>query len=295
MIQEPTTLCGETIDSRRSLLASLWSFVTLLSAISFMTAFIFAIVGDTNNNNSSSNNGGYYNYNNNNMEGEDGDQQNSNSPLLAVTSRALAFSATWTGVLVALMSVFGTVVLGFQSPTGQYYTCCSSSVHRTTPLGLGSFIGSLLMLANLTLICAVLFGDFKISDRDNRESGGGGEENQAEEEAYHYWGRTRENRSSVAFSYLCLFLTLLYAGFAALTFVFANGVIDEYDTDDRLNNGNSNSNTGGVGSGIGGVGGYDGTTGYIGGERFDLGRLHSPSGPTGFVSPSMKGNEATMT
>ena len=166
MIQEPTTLCGETIDSRRSLLASLWSFVTLLSAISFMTAFIFAIVGDTSNNynNNNSNNGGYYNYNNNNnMEEEHGDQQNnSNSPLLAVTSRALAFSATWTGVLVALMSVFGTVVLGFQSPTGQYYTCCSSSVHRTTPLGLGSFIGSLLMLANLTLICAVLFGDFKV-------------------------------------------------------------------------------------------------------------------------------------
>ena len=77
-----------------------------------------------------------------------------------------------------------------------------------------------------------------------------------------------------------------------MTFVFANGVIDEYDTDDRLNNGNSKSNTGGIGSG---VGGYDGTTGYIGGERFDLGRLHSPSGPTGFVSPSMKGNEATMT
>ena len=159
-IQEPTTLCGETIDSRRSLLASLWSFVTLLSAISFMTAFIFAIVGDANNSN---NGGGYYNYNNNQMEGgEDGDQQNNNSPLLAVTSRALAFSATWTGVLVALMSVFGTVVLGFQSPTGQYYTCCSSSVHRTTPLGLGSFIGSLLMLANMTLVCAVLFGDFKV-------------------------------------------------------------------------------------------------------------------------------------
>ena len=168
-IQEPTTLCGETIDSRRSLLASLWSFVTLLSAMSFMTAFIFAVVGDANNNDSNNNGGGYYNYNNNNnndqMEGgEDGEQQNNNnnSPLLAVTSRALAFSATWTGVLAALMSVFGTVVLGFQSPTGQYYTCCSSSVHRTTPLGLGSFIGSLLMLANMTLVCAVLFGDFKV-------------------------------------------------------------------------------------------------------------------------------------
>jgi len=109
----------------------------------------------------------YYNYNNNNENGGEGSQDEQENdgydPEVAVTSRALAFSALWTGVLAALLSVFGTVILGWQSPTGQYYTCCSSSVHRTTPLGIGSFIGALLMFANLTLVCSVLFGEFQVS------------------------------------------------------------------------------------------------------------------------------------
>ena len=151
------TICGKTISSRRALLASLWSLVSILTAMSFLTALVYAITtkdefGD---------NGYYY-----------GDQQQQQQqqgregmdPELAVTSRALAFSALWTAVLAALMSVFGTVILGFQSPlSGQYYLCCDRSVHKTTPLGLGSFIGALLMLANLTLICSVLFGEFEVS------------------------------------------------------------------------------------------------------------------------------------
>ena len=128
-----------------------------------MTAFLFAI--STQNNEEDE----YYNgYNNNYYNGGEGqgsqdmEEDGRGDPEVAVTSRALAFSALWTGVMAALMSVFGTVILGWQSPTGQYYTCCSSSVHRTTPLGLGSFIGALLMFANLTLICSVLFGDFEV-------------------------------------------------------------------------------------------------------------------------------------
>jgi hypothetical protein len=154
------TLCGESIPSRRGLLASLWTLVTILTAVSFLTAFIFAL----STKGSDDDEDGYYNYNNNQNGEGSGDQQGYDMDAeLAVTSRALAFSALWTAVLSALMSVFGTVILGWQSPTGQYYTCCSKSVHRTTPLGLGSFIGALLMLANLTLICSVLFGEFEVS------------------------------------------------------------------------------------------------------------------------------------
>jgi hypothetical protein len=163
-------------NSKRGLLASLWSLMTILTAISFLSAFIFALStknytdGDDANNQYYNN---YYNNNNNNNNDKDGSQdeqdgENNNSyyydyPEVAVTSRALAFSALWTGVLAALLSVFGTVILGWQSPTGLYYTCCSSSVHRTTPLGIGSFIGALLMFANLTLVCSVLFGEFEVS------------------------------------------------------------------------------------------------------------------------------------
>ncbi|KAG7355841.1 hypothetical protein IV203_000527 [Nitzschia inconspicua] len=269
-----TSLCGDRISSRRALLASLWSVVSLLTVISFLTAFIFAISAQNNDEEDDYGNGRYNNYynnnnNNNNNAGASQDEER-NDPEVAVTSRALAFSALWTGVMAALLSVFGTVILGWQSPTGQYYTCCSSSVHRTTPLGLGSFIGALLMFANLTLICSVLFGEFEI--RDSRE----GEEKQAADQLY---GK-RGSRLSMAFSILCVVLTLIYAGFAALTFAYSNCVIDEYIMDEReeqlmLSTRNKtvvHFNTA-----------YDG---YIG-ERFDVGR------PTGFVSPS--GAEATLT
>ena len=145
------TLCGTSISSRRSLLASLWFLVTVLTALSFLMALAFALSSKASDSNDDY-------FNNNNADGQD-----QIDPDIAVTSRALAFSALWTAVLAALMSVFGTVILGWQSPTGQYYTCCSSSVHRTTPLGLGSFIGALLMFANMTLICSVLFGEFEVS------------------------------------------------------------------------------------------------------------------------------------
>lgn len=142
------SLCGDTVRSRRGLLALLWSLVTLLTIIAFMVTLFVTI--------SAKNASQSYNDDKNN-----GDQQDEIS--LAVTSRAMAFAALWTAVLACLMSVFGTVILGFQSPTGQYYTCCASNVHRTTPLGLGSFIGALLMFANLTLVCSVLFGEFEVS------------------------------------------------------------------------------------------------------------------------------------
>jgi hypothetical protein len=170
---------GGSSNSKRGLLASLWSLMTILTAISFLTAFIFALStknytdGDDANNQYYNNGNGNYNNNNDNDNDKDGSQDEqqdgeNNSyyydyPEVAVTSRALAFSALWTGVLAALLSVFGTVILGWQSPTGLYYTCCSSSVHRTTPLGIGSFIGALLMFANLTLVCSVLFGEFEVS------------------------------------------------------------------------------------------------------------------------------------
>jgi hypothetical protein len=159
-------LCGDSIGSKRGLLASLWFVLTILTAIAFLTAFIFAITTRPDDEDGDYN--GYYEYNNNagGQQGggnsQDEQQQGRTDPEVAVTSRALAFSALWTGVLAALMAVFGTVILGWQSPTGQYYTCCSGSVHRTTPLGLGSFIGALLMLSNLTLICSVLFGEFEV-------------------------------------------------------------------------------------------------------------------------------------
>jgi hypothetical protein len=145
------SLCGQTIQSRRGLLALTWSLVTFLTILAFVVALGVTISAQNDDQYSSSNDD-----NNRNNEEEV-------NPEVAVTSRAMAFAALWTAVLACLMSVFGTVILGFQSPTGQYYTCCSGNVHRTSPLGLGSFIGALLMFSNLTLVCSVLFGEFEVS------------------------------------------------------------------------------------------------------------------------------------
>lgn len=144
------SLCGGTIGSRRGLLASLWSVLTILTGVAFLLALIFTL--------SAKDDGEYQYYYD---EGEEEREQDID-PEIAVTSRAMAFAALWTAVLATLMGIFGTVILGWQSPTGQYYTCCSSQVHRTTPLALGSFIGSLIMFANLTLVCSVLFGEFEV-------------------------------------------------------------------------------------------------------------------------------------
>ena len=133
-------------SSRRGLLASLWTLVTALTAVAFLTALGFTLqhTEDVEND---------YDYNN---AAERGDFD------LAVTSRAMGFCAMWTAILATLLAIFGAVILGWQSPTGQYYTCCSPQVHKTTPIAMGSFIGALFMFANLTLVNSLLFAEFEV-------------------------------------------------------------------------------------------------------------------------------------
>lgn len=230
------SLCGGAVSNRRGLLASLWFFVVCLTAIAFVVALIFTLSAkdDAQEQN-------YYQ--------EEEAEERQEDPEMAVTSRAMAFAALWTAVLSTLMAIFGTVILGWQSPTGVYYTCCSPQVHKTTPLALGSFIGALIMFSNLTLVSSVLFGEFDI--RDYRE----GEDPEARED-------TAVRRSSMAFSIMCLFLTILYASFAGLTFAFSKSILEELavDQDDEPKTIYS-------GSGYGG---------YIG-ERFDIRRTPGPA------------------
>ena len=99
---------------RRGLLALLWSIVNILTFMAFLIALIFAILAKNS----------YYEEYSGEGEGEAEDEELNAE--VAVTSRAMAFAALWTAVLASLMGLFGTVILGFQSPTGQYYTCCSA-------------------------------------------------------------------------------------------------------------------------------------------------------------------------
>ena len=154
-------------SSRRSLLAGLWSLVALLTTAGFVLAMWFAIASQKYDPNYGNNyNYNYNNYYNNpdNEEDERRNNNNRNNGAITVTSRAMVFSALWTAVLSGILVIYGTVILGVVMPfSGKYYSCCPSNVHRMTPLTLGSFGGSLLMFANLTLVCAILFGEFQVS------------------------------------------------------------------------------------------------------------------------------------
>lgn len=143
---------------------------------------------------------------------------------ISVTSKAMAFAAIWTVIVSIAMSIFGTIVLGVQSLSGQYYTCCAGSVHRTSQTSVGIFIGALLMFANMTLVCSVMFGEFEIRDYQY---------NRDEDDAEEDFSDTAIQRSSAAFSILCLFLTVMYAGFAALVFTFHDDIIRENLEDAR--------------------------------------------------------------
>lgn len=219
------SLCGDSIRSRRSLLAGAWSIVNLLALLSFATAFIVALTAKNSNTN-------YYNNNNNNEneneEENEQQQEEENDAIISVSSRAMAFAALWTMVISGLLGIFGTILLGFQSPvSGNYFWCCPTKVHTTTPLSLGSFIGALVMFSNLTLVCSVLFGEFQVHDYQREGEQGGNEKDE------EYMQESALSRSSLAFAIMCMFLTIIYAGFAGLVFTYADDVLRENYIDSR--------------------------------------------------------------
>ena len=107
-----------------------------------------------------------------------------------------------------------------------------------------------------------------IQIRDYREG-----EDRGGEEGHE--NRKPVDRSSTAFSILCVFLTVMYAGFAALTYAYSSSVIEEHTLDEREDHLLSTRE-----KGVGHFNGFH--SGYIG-ERFDVGR--SRNEPTGFSAP----------
>lgn len=177
-----------------------------------------------------------------------------------MTSRAMVFAAIWTAVLSGILVIYGTVILGIRMPTGKYYACCAGNVHRMTPLSLGAFGGSLLMFANLTLVCAILFGEFEIRDFNF----GNGRQNEQEEENDAYYDDGSNNavdQSSFAFSIMCVFFTIMYSAFAALIFYNSNLLLEESVADARDESTSPGSHPE-----------MNNAPGYIGGDRFGVGR-----------------------
>lgn len=253
------SLC-DSIRSKRSLLAACWTIVNLLALLSFVSAFVFALAARNSGGNNNNNN--YYE-NNGDEDGDGEQQQQQEEATISVTSRAMAFAALWTMVISGVLGLFGTILLGFQSPSGNYFWCCPTMVHTTTPLSIGGFIGSLLMFSNLTLVCSVLFGEFQIRDYQRDGEGGGKDEEWIQDSAL--------SRSSLAFSIMCVFLTVLYAGFAALVFTFADDLLRENAIDSRREALTPSDPVHG--------------SGYIDNDRFGVRGKPTHTNSEGFVSP----------
>lgn len=233
--------------------------VTLFTLIAFVTAALFTIQSREISA------GDYYDQNYGNNQNA---YQYGSSADVSVTSRALAFTALWTAILALIMAFVGTVILGITSPTGKYYWCFPGAVHRTTPLSLGTFIGSLFMFANITLVSAVLFGEFKIRDTTYGDGEGHAEGEGAQE--------VEVERSSTAFCIMCVFLTLVYGSYAALIYNYSEELLSENEKDIRQEAARPPSFA---------VDPASNAPGFIGGDRFDVRPHSSQMGSPGTTLP----------
>lgn len=116
-----------------------------------------------------------YQYNNNNQEGEaegeeehgSQDEDNNKESLLyslmaTTSSRSMTFVAVYTMALAMALNLYGsTAIVGFTSFQGDYIAPCFSSEHSSMKVGI--FGGAIVIFANLLLLCAVVLGEFRVS------------------------------------------------------------------------------------------------------------------------------------
>mmetsp|Transcript_15137 Transcript_15137/g.23033 ORF Transcript_15137/g.23033 Transcript_15137/m.23033 type:complete len:402 (+) Transcript_15137:3-1208(+) len=135
---------------------------------------------------------------------EEEEEDNQYIQLLRTRSTSMAFVVLYTTAWALALSMYGTTaIVGFTSISGVYIGPCFSQ----GDMKVGMFGGALVVFANLLLVCAVIFGEFRVSD--NRD----GHDND-EMEPYAV-----EQIASVL-AITCMFLCILYILFALMLFIF---------------------------------------------------------------------------
>lgn len=101
--------------------------------------------------------------------------------MASANSRSLEFAGVYTTILGVALSLYGsTVIVGFMSLSGEYIPPCfsfrSMSLENEGPedattgprklwgekIHRGIFLGCLVVFANLSILCAVIFGELKV-------------------------------------------------------------------------------------------------------------------------------------
>jgi len=180
------SLCGSFLTNKRSLIAFTWTITTVLTLVAFVLAAVMTIHVHTQYmrmeryyeeqweyQQSQSN---YYNNQNNGEDGEEGQQQeeqHGNSAdreayeaqllLSRMGSKSVAFVALYTMAMATALQLYGsTAIVGFTSLRGVYIAPCFS-YPTASRLKVGIFGGAIIVFANLLLVCAVIFGEVRVS------------------------------------------------------------------------------------------------------------------------------------
>jgi predicted PurR-regulated permease PerM len=160
------------------MVAFTWTITTVLTFFAFITAVILTIQVHTHYRrlrNYYEGDDWYQNDNNNyynNNEGEGQEDQPSHDQqyeqiresyelLSSMSARSITFVAVYTMMLATALSLYGSMaIVGFTSLRGVYIAPCFSS--GGNKLRVGIFGGSIVIFANLLLVCAVVLGEVKV-------------------------------------------------------------------------------------------------------------------------------------
>jgi hypothetical protein len=166
-------LCGTFLTDKRSLVAFTWTITTVLTLAAFIVSGVMMAHTHTHYKRLER----YYEYQmNNNDDGNDDNEggNNNNSSdrqyqeyllLATMGSKSLTFAAVYTMILAIGLCLYGsTAIVGFTSLRGVYIAPCFSSA-GSPKLKLGIFGGAIIFFANLLLVCAVIFGEVRVSAR----------------------------------------------------------------------------------------------------------------------------------
>jgi hypothetical protein len=162
-------LCGTFLTDKRSLVAFTWTITTVLTLAAFIVSGVMMAHTHTHYKRLER----YYEYQMNNNDDSNDDKDNGNDSsdrqyqeyllLATLGSKSLTFAAVYTMILAIGLCLYGsTAIVGFTSLRGVYIAPCFSS-EGSPKLKLGVFGGAIIFFANLLLVCAVIFGEVRVS------------------------------------------------------------------------------------------------------------------------------------
>lgn len=185
----------------------------------------------------------YYNYDNYEDEKSEDEEADVYEMLASVGSTSVVFAGLYTGCLALALSAFGAMsVVGCVSFRGNYiapqYTGSDNNV--VSKKNLGIFLGALVLFSNLCLVCAVVLGEFQVRQipsihhllrhlisnhftliffekvtnyLDNRQK--------------QELGYFAIERISTVLGIMCMFLAVVYFGFALVVFALKDVAFSE--------------------------------------------------------------------